>query len=222
MRQKVRTQPDISQTSPEHQKAIKDGSDHYSKWERNVANHLKDKSEEEIKSELQASSFPFAVCFEHWIGDFNMGSGIRNANAFNAKEVFYIGDHKWDRRSAVGVYKYTDVQWIPTIEEFKKLGERYTIVGVDNIPGCSISMRNFRWPRNSLMVFGEEGTGLTPAIQDLCRDIVEIPMYGSVRSLNCGVASGIMMYDYVNKFCVDDSIPLYTYRFGNKDDGYNF
>ncbi len=194
MRQKIRTRPDLSLTSPAHQEAID-----YRKWERNVADHFKDKSEEEIKKELAATAQPFAVCFEHWIGDFNMGSGIRNANAFNAKEVFYIGDHKWDRRSSVGVYKYTEVQWIPTIEDFMKLQDRYTIVGIDNIPGRSVPLGNYEWKPNTLMVFGEEGTGLTLPMQAFCKDIVEIEMYGSVRSFNCGVASGIVMHDFVQK-----------------------
>ncbi len=194
MRQKVRTQPDLSTTSPAHQETID-----YRKWERNVADHLKDKSESWIKSWLTATAHPFAVCFEHWVGDFNMGSGIRNANAFNAKEVFYIGDRKWDRRSAVGVYKYTEVQWIPTIDEFMKLQERYTIVGIDNIPGRSVPLGSYKWQPNTLMVFGEEGTGLTLPMQAFCKDIVEIEMYGSVRSFNCGVASGIVMHDFVQK-----------------------
>jgi len=127
-----------------------------------------------------------------------MGSGIRNANAFNAKEVFYLGDRKWDRRSAVGVYNYTNVQWLPTIEEFIKLQEKYVIVGIDNVPG-SVSLSTYRWQPNTLMVFGEEGVGLSKPMQAFCRDIVEIEMYGSVRSLNCGVASGILMHDYIRQ-----------------------
>lgn len=194
MREKLRTKPDLSQSSPAHQEEID-----YRRWERNVADRFKDKSEVDIKAELQATAHPFAVCFEHWIGDFNMGSGIRNANAFNVNEVFYLGDKKWDRRAAVGVYNYTEVKWIPTMEEFLSLQDKYVIIGIDNIPGRSVSINDYRWPRNTLMVFGEEGTGLTPAMQAFCRDIVEIPMFGSVRSLNCGVASGIVMYDYVSK-----------------------
>jgi tRNA G18 (ribose-2'-O)-methylase SpoU len=200
VRTKIKTVGDLAATSPKHQEALKAGPDHYRLWERNVADRFKSMPDEEVKSELKKTSHPFAVCFEHWIGDFNMGSGIRNANAFNAKEVFYIGDHKWDRRSAVGVYNYTEVQWIPTIEDFKKLKEKYRIIGIDNIPGKSFSIRHMNWPSNTLMVFGEEGTGLTPAMQELCEMIVEIPMYGSVRSLNCGVASGIVMYDFTEKF----------------------
>lgn len=198
-KQKVRTAGDMSLTSPAHQAAKAAGDEHYRLWQRNVADDMKGKSEEEIRSLLKEKSLPFAVCFEHWIGDFNMGTGIRNANGFGAKEVFYIGDRKWDRRASVGVYNYTEVQWIPTIEDFVKLKERYVIVGIDNVPG-SRSIYNYRWPANTLMVFGEEGAGLTPEMQAHCEDIVEIPMYGSVRSFNCGTASGIVMYDFCKKF----------------------
>jgi tRNA G18 (ribose-2'-O)-methylase SpoU len=198
MRERIRTKPDLSTISELHSEAKQAGAEHYRLWERNVADRFKDRSEIEIKVALEATAHPFAVCFEHWLGDFNMGSGIRNANAFNAQEVFYLGDHKWDRRAAVGVYNYTEVQWIPTIEDFMKLQERYVIVGIDNVSGA-VPLSTYRWQPNTLMVFGEEGVGLTPGMQSFCRDIVEIEMYGSVRSLNCGVASGIVMHDFVRQ-----------------------
>jgi tRNA G18 (ribose-2'-O)-methylase SpoU len=199
MTPKLKTTPDLSATSPKHLEALAAGNEHFSLWQRNVADHFKSKSEEEIKSTLRATAHPFAVCMEHLIGDFNFGTIIRNANAFNAKEVFYIGDKKWDRRAAVGVHNYTPVQWLETVDELIKLQEKYIIVGIDNVPG-SIPIQQYEWEPNSLMVFGEEGVGLTPAMQSFCHEIVEVPMYGSVRSLNCGVASGIVMYDFVSKF----------------------
>jgi tRNA G18 (ribose-2'-O)-methylase SpoU len=196
---KVRTVGDMSLTSPAHQAAKEAGTEHYRSWERNVADHLKDKSEDEIKQILRQNSHPFAVCFEHWIGDFNLGTGIRNANAFGAQEVFYIGDKKWDRRAAVGVHNYTEIQWLPTVEHFLKLKEKYVIIGIDNVPG-SVSLSSYQFVPNTLFVFGEEGVGLTPTMQSLCKDIVEIEMFGSVRSLNCGVASGIIMHEFVSLF----------------------
>jgi tRNA G18 (ribose-2'-O)-methylase SpoU len=212
VRQRLRTKPDLTVTSPAHLEALAKGDEHYRMWSRNVADKFKDKSEEEIKQILQRTGYPFAVCFEHWIGDFNMGTGVRNANAFNAKEVFYVGDKKWDRRSAVGVHNYTDVQWIPTVEEFAKLKERYVIVGVDNIPG-SVSISSYHWERNTLMVFGEEGTGLTPEMQSLCRDVVHIDMMGTVRSLNCGTASGIAMFHYIDyQRRLSDAVERAEYR----------
>lgn len=195
MKQKIRTTPDLAATSTAHKEAMASGEDHYRLWERNVADQFKDKPTEEIKKILQETAAPFAVCFEHWTGDFNLGTGIRNANAFNAKEVFYVGDKKWDRRSAVGVHNYTQVTFLPTIDAFIELQKEYTIIGIDNIPG-SVPLMNYKWPEKTLMVFGEEATGLTPAMQALCKDIVYIEQYGSVRSLNCGTSSGIVMYDY--------------------------
>ena len=195
MREKIRTQGDLSATSLAHQQAKNLGPDHYRLWSRNVADKFKDMPEEDIKEVLKNSGYPFAVCFEHWIGDFNMATGIRNANAFNAKEVFYVGDKKWDRRGAVGVHNYTEVQWLSTLDELEKLQERYVIVGIDNVPG-SVSISSYRFPRNTLMVFGEEGVGLTPGMQAFCQDIVHINMSGTVRSFNCGTASGIAMFAY--------------------------
>lgn len=186
------------ESSPAHLAAMQSAQGNYTAWQSNVADHLKTKTEDEIKEFLKQTAHPFGVCFEHWIGDFNMGTGVRNANAFGAQEVFYIGDKKWDKRAAVGVYNYTEVQWIPTVEHLKKLKDKYVFVAIDNVTGAR-SIHNYRWPRNALMVFGEEGTGLTLEMQELCDEIVEIPMYGSVRSLNCGTASGIVMYDYVKK-----------------------
>jgi len=182
-----------------HQAATLNPDDNYRAWQRNVADHLKEKSEEEIKQILRETANPFAVCFEHWIGDFNMSTGVRNANGFNAKEIYYIGERKWDRRGAVGVHNYTEIQWIPTIEDLASLRDRYTFVGIDNVPG-SVPMADYEWPENTMMVFGEEGPGLTPAMQAWCKDIVHIEMFGSVRSFNCGSASAIAMYDFVSKY----------------------
>jgi tRNA G18 (ribose-2'-O)-methylase SpoU len=197
-KKKISTNVDMATTSPAHLIAREDPEANYRSWSRNVADHLKDKSEEEIRQTLKDTANPFAVCFEHWIGDFNMATGVRNANGFNAKEIFYIGDKKWDRRAAVGVHNYTEVQWIPTIQELAFLWKQYTFVGIDNVPG-SVPMADYEWPENTMMIFGEEGPGLTAAMQRFCVDIVHIEMFGSVRSFNCGVASGIAMYDFVTK-----------------------
>ena len=199
MKTKQRTQPDLSLQSPAHQEAIAAGNDHFRLWERAVIDRFKDKPDEEIKSELQRTAFPYAVCMENFIGDFNFGTLVRNANAFNAKEVFYVGDKKWDRRGAQGSYNYIDVQWISDVEQLVKLHDRYIFVGIDNVHGA-IPIHSFVMPENSLFIFGSEGTGLTPAMQKICQHMVMIPMFGSVRSLNCGTASGIVMHEYVRRF----------------------
>jgi tRNA G18 (ribose-2'-O)-methylase SpoU len=199
MREKLKTKPDLISSSPEHQNALALGTDHFRLWERNVIDEFKSLTEEEIKIKLQASAFPYAVCFENVINDFNIASGIRNANAFNAKEVFYIGDKKIDRRGMQGVHNYTEVKWLSTIEEFLALKTTYKIVGFDNIKGAT-PISSYKWQPNTLIVFGSEGVGLSTSMKEMCEEFVYIEQFGSVRSLNVATASGIAMNDFVSKF----------------------
>ena len=62
-------------------------------------------------------------------------------------------------------------------------------------------METFNWPKEKhvVMIFGEESRGIPQELLDISDDVVYINQYGSVRSLNLGVASGIAMYDYCRK-----------------------
>jgi|SRR5579859_1902782 len=200
MKPKVKTTPDLSITSPAHIEALRQGDEFLrSSWQRNVIEKYKNKSNEEIKADLQITAHPFAVLIENWLGDFNISTAIRNCNGFNCSKVFYIGNRRFDKRGSVGTINYTDVEWLSSFQDVEKLQDQYTLVGVDNVSG-SIPMETYVYPQFPLLSFGEEGVGLTPSLQALCKDIIHISMHGSVRSFNCGTASGIACYDFVNKF----------------------
>tara|TARA_R110000796_G_scaffold169173_2_gene286050 strand:- start:171 stop:710 length:540 start_codon:yes stop_codon:yes gene_type:complete len=173
----------------------------WSSWSYNVQDKYKSSTVDEIKQDLRASSHEFAVLMEHWKGDFNISTMIRNANAFNARKVYYLGKKRYDRRGTVGTHHYIDVDFLGTsLQELVKLKEEYVFVGLDNnIDKCQ-PMEHFEWPENSLMIFGEEGSGISPEVLSMCDHIVSITQYGSVRSLNVGTASGIAMYDYITKY----------------------
>jgi tRNA G18 (ribose-2'-O)-methylase SpoU len=195
---KVATTPNISLDSLKHIEAIAKGKDLYSSWQYNVQDHLKSKSQQEIKQHLKDTAFPYAVLFENFTANINIATAMRNANAFNAKEIFYLGVRRYDKRGCQGTGHYNDIQWLSTVDELLKLKERYTFVGVDNIEG-SVSISDFKYKDNTLLIFGEEGAGLTPMMQSLCENIVHINQFGSVRSINVGSASAIICYDFVNK-----------------------
>jgi tRNA G18 (ribose-2'-O)-methylase SpoU len=201
MTSKKTTLPNLALNSERHQAALADGDNHWTSWTRNVEDKFKNKSTEEIKSELSKTKFPFAVCVENWINDFNVATCVRNANAFNAECIYYLGTKKLDRRGMLGTYHYTDLIWLETIDNFIKLKEKYIIIGIDNIAGAK-NIKSYTWPTDKkvLLVFGSEGVGLTDTMRSFCDDLVYIEQFGSVRSLNCGVASGIVMYDFVSKF----------------------
>lgn len=167
-------------------------------WLYNVQDRFKSCTQEEIVDELKRTAHPFAVCFENILGDFNLATGIRNANGFNAKDIFFLGKRHWDRRGAQGCHNYSQVKRLKTVDELVELKSKYTIIGIDNIAG-SVPIQKFEWPDNPLMVFGEEGNGLSQEVQSIVDCVVEIPMFGSVRSFNVGVSSGILMYDFLVK-----------------------
>lgn len=152
-----------------------------------------------IKKDLQTKAFPFAVLMENFVGNFNIGSVFRNANAFGAKEIFYLGARKYDPRGCVGVQFYSDITWLPTHNELEQLKSKYTFIGVDNVDK-SVPIESFSYPdKPILFIFGSEAYGLTADSLGMCDNVVKITQYGSVRSLNAAVASGIVMFDFTRK-----------------------
>jgi tRNA G18 (ribose-2'-O)-methylase SpoU len=186
-------------------------SNEWNMWDRNVVDKYKNWSTESIKKDLQRNANPFAVCMEHWSGDYNISTLIRNANAFNAEEVFYIGKKRWDRRGAVGTHNYTPLTYLKSYKDLASLKEKYTIIGIDNNLPKTKKLDQFDWKvldKPPLMIFGEEKTGLSKEALKICHLLLEIPQYGSVRSLNVGTSSGVLMYDFVR--AVKNSTTLYT------------
>jgi tRNA G18 (ribose-2'-O)-methylase SpoU len=153
-----------------------------------------------IKDDLKKNAFPFAVLMENFMGDFNIGTVIRSANAFGASEVFYLGRKKYDKRGTVGTHHYTDIKHLKDHNELVKLKEKYTFVAFENTVSNAVPVSKFEWPRIPLIILGEEGIGLTPDTLELCDNFVYIPQFGSVRSLNAAVAGSIAMNDYVSKY----------------------
>lgn len=166
---------------------------------RNVDDRYKYWTEEAIKADLRTRHHNFSALITNKFHDFNIGSVIRNANAFCAKEVIIYGSKQYDKRGTVGAHLYTDLKHVRFTDALD-LSE-CVVVGVDNLDG-SEPIESFEWPsEHVLMAFGQEGTGLTPEMVDLCDKMVYISQYGSVRSLNVGCASAIAMYDYCTKMC---------------------
>jgi len=175
-----------------------DTKEKFSSWMYNVRDQFKDKSKEEIIDVLNNTKSPFSVLMSQIVGDFNIGSVFRTANAFNAKELFYFGKKKIDRRGCVGVYNYTPITHLSSHEEILALKSKYRFVALEQTSN-SVMINNYSWHDNSLIIIGEEGYGLTKEILDMCDDFVEIPMMGTVRSFNAAVAGSIAMYDFCNK-----------------------
>lgn len=168
---------------------------------KNVIDYYKEWETDQIKADLDTRRLPFVVGFENLSGDFNKATGIRNANAFMAKESWIIGQRKWDKRGAVGTQHYNHIKYSDDLNNIYLNHpdiRSMRWVAIDNVPGA-IPITHYEWKPDSFMIFGEEQRGLTSMALGMSDDVVYIPQLGSVRSLNVGTASGIVMYDYVTK-----------------------
>lgn len=166
---------------------------------RNVNDYYKAWEHDAIVADLDKQRSPFVNICMNLTGDFSKSSIIRNANAFLAQETWLIGRRKFDPRGAVGTHHYEKVkhseEWQPIFSQFKNLG--YTIFAVDNIPGFKPQViYDAVLPEKSVFVYGEEQAGLSEEIIEACDEMIYIPQFGSVRSINVAVAAGIVMYEW--------------------------
>jgi len=166
---------------------------------RNVADKYKSWDVERIRSDVKASTRGFALAMFQVHGDFNFSTVVRNGNAFGAECIIYIGPSaKWDRRGAVGTYHYTDVHHFESIDNFLEFcsDEGYTLYGIENNIELGVRPTNLfeftDYAPKPIFLFGEEQQGIPREYLEFCDTVLEIPHYGSVRSINVGTASGIV------------------------------
>ncbi|MCP4307949.1 MAG: RNA methyltransferase [bacterium] len=167
---------------------------------RNVLDEYRYWTREAIVADLDKRRHGFQVAIENWQHDFNIGTVVRNANAFLAAEVHIIGKRRWNRRGAMVTDRYLQVRHHPTVAEFAAWAddEGLPVLGVDILPG-SIQLEGAQLPERCVLVFGQEGPGLSPDMQRHCVAVYSIAQFGSTRSINAGVASGIAMHTWIRQ-----------------------
>jgi tRNA G18 (ribose-2'-O)-methylase SpoU len=165
---------------------------------RNVTDQLAWARREDILETINPHKIPISLLLVNIERDNNIGNIIRSANTFGVEEVLIYGRKKFDRRTSVGAEFFMQFRHIRFIEELEPLRKEFdTILGLEQTPD-SIELHNYQWPQNAriLIAIGHEGTGLPPEVLSLCDTTLEIEQYGTTRSLNVSVATGIVLYDY--------------------------
>jgi len=166
---------------------------------RNVEDAYRYWTVEAIKADLATRRVNLHVAIENWQHDLNIGTIVRTANAFNVAAVHVIGRRHWNRRGAMVTDRYLEIIHHPTVADFvAAMGERH-IIAVDNQPGA-VQLSETTLPEHAVLVFGGEGPGLSPEMIAASEQMVMIEQFGSTRSVNVGVAAGIMMYAWVQRY----------------------
>jgi len=165
---------------------------------RNVEDKYRYWTVEAIKADLDKSRVDLHVAIENWQHDLNIGTIVRNANAFNVAAVHIIGKRHWNRRGAMVTDRYLEIVHHATVAEFVKSMKSRSIIAVDNLPGA-VPLSQTTLPVNAVLVFGGEGPGLSEEMRAASERMVMIEQLGSTRSVNVGVAAGIVMYAWLNQ-----------------------
>ena len=153
-----------------------------------------------IVADLDSRRHPFHVAVENWQHDFNIGSVVRTANAFLAAEVHIVGRRRWNRRGAMVTDRYQHVRHHDSVQAFASwCGRRHLpMLGVDNLPGA-VPIETAIFPEACVLVFGQEGPGLTDDMRAACETTLSIAQYGSTRSINAGAAAAIAMHTWIRQ-----------------------
>ena len=154
-----------------------------------------------IKEDLDGTRQDLEIAIENLQRDYNMGTIVRCANAFNIKRVHIIGRKQWNKRGAMVTDLYMNIQYHDDVEAFElsmKKAER-EIIAIDIVDGAK-GLSETKLPKNSVLVFGAEGPGLSKALLAKAKEVVMIEQFGSTRSVNVGVAAGIAMYSWMQQY----------------------
>lgn len=167
---------------------------------RNVVDKYRDMPVESIVADLDTTRVELEIAVENLERDFNMGTIIRNANAFNVARVHIIGRRQWNKRGAMKTDAYLHIEYHHNPEDFfEAMNQRKRdVVAVDIVPSA-LPLHDAQLPKNVVLVFGSEGAGLSAEMLSGATQTVMIEQFGSTRSVNVGVASGIAMYSWMQQ-----------------------
>ncbi len=167
---------------------------------RNVIDRYRYWRMDAIVADLDEHRHPFHVAIENWQHDMNIGSIVRSANAFAADTVHIIGRKRWNKRGAMVTDRYQHVSNHPDVATFVAFAHEagLPIIAIDNVPG-SVIIETFAFPPRCVLLFGQEGPGLSPDALAAADAVVEISQFGSTRSINASAAAAVAMHAWITQ-----------------------
>ncbi|HEU0090018.1 MAG TPA: TrmH family RNA methyltransferase [Pseudonocardiaceae bacterium] len=167
---------------------------------RNVVDAYRYWHRDAVVADLDTRRHPLHVAIENFGHDHNIGTVVRTANAFAVAEVHIVGRRRWNRRGAMVTDRYQHLRHHDDVAGLlaHAAAENLTVVAVDNTSGA-LRLETAHLPRRCLLLFGQEGPGLTAAARAGAALTVSIAQFGSTRSINAGVAAGIAMHTWIRQ-----------------------
>jgi tRNA G18 (ribose-2'-O)-methylase SpoU len=137
----------------------------------------------------------------------NLGALCRTAEAFRL-EALVVRDRPVVNSTAfrglsASTHHWQPLQVCPVADLLPWLDQQgqagYTAIALEVCPDAH-PLPHFSYPQRSILVLGQELTGIPSAIRDRCPQAITIPQYGLVESLNVHTAAAIAIYEYMRQW----------------------
>ena len=167
---------------------------------RNVVDAYRYWTREAIVADIDTRRHSLHIAIENFENDANIGTVVRTANAFAVDTVHIVGRRRWNRRGAMVTDRYQHLHHHDTVTELMAWAREHelAVVAIDNTPG-SVPIETAELPQHCLLLFGQEGPGVTEEAQASATMTCSIAQFGSTRSINAGVAAGIAMHTWIRQ-----------------------
>ena len=167
---------------------------------RNVVDAYRYWTRDAIVADIDTRRHELHIAIENFENDANIGTVVRTANAFAVDTVHIVGRRRWNRRGAMVTDRYQHLLHHDTVADVVAWAAAHdlSVVAIDNTPG-SVPLETAELPRRCLLLFGQEGPGVSEAAQQSAQMTCSIAQFGSTRSINVGVAAGIAMHSWIRR-----------------------
>lgn len=151
-----------------------------------------------------ASDKPVFVMLDRVHDSFNFGAIVRSADVLGIDGVI-VGTREQAQvnslvaRSSAGAVNHVPIARTDdlglTMTQLRQRG--FQIVGTSDRATETVFEPDYRLP--TVLLIGNEGFGVQPALESLCSRFVRIPVLGHVGSLNAAVSAGILFYEVLRQ-----------------------
>ena len=138
------------------------------------------------------------IAADHITDEGNLGAIIRTAEFFGAHGLVIPKDrsaevtHKVMKRSSGACVNLPIARVVNMARSLRRLREKgFWVIGTSD--NAAQSIWTFDWKRDVTLVMGSEQKGLGPAVKKCCHEMLKIPGYGKIQSLNVAVACGVIL-----------------------------
>lgn len=145
----------------------------------------------------------FLVCLDHLEDPHNLGAIIRTCECAGIKGIIIPKDrsirvNETVMKISAGAINNVKIVEVSNLSEtLRKLQKNMFFVYTADMDG--LDYRRVDYADKKVLVIGAEGNGVSPIIRKNSDEIISIPMYGKINSLNASVSAAILIYGMIKE-----------------------